>query len=334
MNASPLLGSQQTRLATQMVSVERLAAYHSLPQEAALVTDAPPPPEWPHAGEIIAHSVSMRYRQGLPLALRQVSFHIPACSLVGVVGRTGAGKSSLLAALFRLAEPHEGYLEIDGVRTDRLGLHELRPRLALIMQQPLLFSGSLRQNLDPLGEHDDRAMWAALRNASVEAVVRSLPEQLDANVVDNGGNFSQGERQCLCLARALLARTSVLIMDEATANVDNATDALIQSAVRRHFAGTVLMIAHRLLTIRDATQLLLMSGGALVQAGPPEALLAAPPDAARVNFSSMLEDAGIAPAEFLARRPTGEDRQESPWELNVGSACCIPTARPLARRSE
>ena len=315
MNASTRRLSQQTRLATQMVSVERLAAYHSLPQEAALVTDAPPPPEWPHAGEIIAHSVSMRYRQGLPLALRQVSFHIPACSLVGVVGRTGAGKSSLLAALFRLAEPHEGYLEIDGVRTDRLGLHELRPRLALIMQQPLLFSGSLRQNFDPLGEHDDRAMWAALRNASVEAVVRSLPEQLDANVVDNGGNFSQGERQCLCLARALLARTSVLIMDEATANVDNATDALIQSAVRRHFAGTVLMIAHRLLTIRDATQLLLMSGGALVQAGPPEALLAAPPDSARVNFSSMLEDAGIAPAEFLTRRPTGEDRQESPWSL-------------------
>ena len=287
---------------TQMISAERLIAYQTLPQEEALTSDAPPPAEWPARGEIVARGVSMRYRAGLEPSLRDVSFHIEGGSLCGIVGRTGAGKSSLLAALFRLVEPHEGYIEVDGIRTDALGLHELRPRLAIIMQQPLLFSGTVRQQLDPLGTQKDDAIWKALEDARVASLVRGLEGGLEARVVADGGNFSQGERQLLCLARALLARTSVLIMDEATANVDNATDEKIQAAVRSNYRGTILMIAHRLLTIRDAAKILVFSGGALVEAGHPAELLKAEPDRERINFASMVEDAGIAPDEFLAGR--------------------------------
>ena len=219
------------------------------------------------------------------------------------MGRTGAGKSSLLATLFRLSEAHEGTIEIDGVDCAAIGLHELRPRLALILQSPFLFAGSFADNLSPLGAHTDEQLWQALEHVQLKPLVASLDGGLQAMVADGGTNLSVGERQLLCLARALLQRAKVLLLDEATANVDTATDATIQASVRSHFHdSTVVMIAHRLLTISDVNQILLLSGGRVFQSGPPMQLLREPPDEARVNFTAMVEDAGLTPEAFVPSR--------------------------------
>ena len=294
---------QTAELENQMVSVERLLSYAKLPQEPPLTSAAPPPAEWPQSGRLTLRNVSMRYRPGLTPALRGVSFEVAAGSLVGVCGRTGAGKSSLLAALFRLSEPHAGTVEIDGVDCGAIGLHELRPKLALIMQSPFLFAGSVADNLSPLGAHTDAQLWQALEHVQLKRLVASFDAGLQTAVADGGTSLSVGERQLLCLARALLLRARLLLLDEATANVDTATDATIQRSVRTHFHdSTVVMIAHRLLTIADVNQVLLLSEGRVFQSGPPAQLLREPPDVARVNFSAMVEDAGLAREAFAPSR--------------------------------
>ncbi|XP_033095845.1 multidrug resistance-associated protein 4-like, partial [Anneissia japonica] len=192
---------------------------------------------------------------------------------VGIAGRTGAGKSSLMTALLRLAEP-TGKVMIDGVLISDLGLHDLRKSISIIPQDPVLFSGCLRRNLDPFGEHNEIQLWRALEEVQLKSTVSELPEKLGAPVSEGGSNFSVGQRQLLCLARALLRHTRILIVDEATANVDIKTDQLIQATIREKFKHcTVLTIAHRLNTIMDSDRILILDQGKIAEFDEPFVLL-------------------------------------------------------------
>ncbi|XP_064151704.1 ATP-binding cassette sub-family C member 6 [Loxodonta africana] len=265
-----------TDLESSIVSVERMKDYARTPKEAPwrLPTCAAEPP-WPHAGQIEFQDFGLRYRPELPLAVRGVSIKIHAGEKVGIVGRTGAGKSSLARGLLRLLEAAEGSIWIDGVPIAHVGLHTLRSRITIIPQDPILFPGSLRMNLDLLHEHTDEAIWAALETVQLKAVVASLPGQLQYECADQGDDLSVGQKQLLCLARTLLRKTQILILDEATAAVDPGTERQIQAALRSCFAQcTVLLIAHRLCSVMDCARVLVMDKGQVAESGSPAELLA------------------------------------------------------------
>jgi len=286
------------QIESNMVSVERVLEYQTdLPQEAAWKTKHEPSSNWPNRGEVIFKSVETRYRDGLDLVLKDLNLHIPAGKKVGVVGRTGAGKTSLTLSLFRIMEFVSGWIEIDGVDIRSIGLGTLRSNLTIIPQDPVLFSGTLRHNLDPFGEKSDMDLWRALELAHLSEYVRTLTQGLDYSVSEGGGNLSVGQRQLVCLARALLRKTRILVLDEATAAIDLETDDCIQATIRKEFSeNTIITIAHRINTIMDSDKIVLLSDGRIVEEGSPNSLMRTPGS----KFAEMAREAGIkAPTKNL-----------------------------------
>lgn len=278
-------------------SVERVGTYIELPSEAPPVVESNrPPPGWPSSGVIKFQDVVLRYRPELPPVLHGISFTITASEKVGIVGRTGAGKSSMLNALFRIVELERGQIFIDDYDISKFGLHDLRKILGIIPQSPVLFSGTIRFNLDPFNEHNDADLWEALERAHLKEVIRRNSLGLDAEVSEAGENFSVGQRQLLSLARALLRRSKILVLDEATAAVDVRTDALIQKTIREEFKFcTMLIIAHRLNTIIDCDRVLLLNAGQVLEFDTPEDLLSNDESA----FAKMVQSTGAANAQYL-----------------------------------
>jgi ATP-binding cassette subfamily C (CFTR/MRP) protein 1 len=264
-------------LENQMASVQRIQFFISgLPQEAPRrIADTRPAADWPTAGAIELRNVDMRYRADMPLVLSNVSLSIRGGEKVGVVGRTGAGKSSLLNVLFRLTEPGNGIIIIDDVDISKLGLADLRERLAIIPQDPVLYTGTIRSNLDPFGlfSGNDDALWTAVERAALRPALIAI-NGLDSPVTENGDNFSVGQRAQVCLARALLRKSKILVLDEATASIDPETDAVIQQSLRRDFAAsTIITIAHRLSTIMDYDRVLVLDAGRVREFDAPANLL-------------------------------------------------------------
>ncbi|XP_017473672.1 PREDICTED: multidrug resistance-associated protein 1 isoform X5 [Rhagoletis zephyria] len=276
---------------TNIVAVERIKEYGETKQEAPWeLENSKVPRDWPVEGQVVFDNFKVRYREGLDLVLHGVSFTIAGGEKVGIVGRTGAGKSSLTLSLFRIIEAAGGRILIDGIDIATLGLHMLRSRLTIIPQDPVLFSGTLRINLDPFEVKSDDELWKALELSHLKAFVKSLPAGLNHEISEGGENLSVGQRQLVCLARALLRKTKVLVLDEATAAVDLETDDLIQKTIRSEFKDcTVLTIAHRLNTILDSDKVIVLNKGEITEFASPTELLDNPHSA----FYSMAKDANL-----------------------------------------
>ncbi|KAM9766343.1 ATP-binding cassette sub-family C member 4-like [Menidia menidia] len=290
---------QSAEVENMMTSVERVLEYTNLEKEGLLETQSRPSPDWPSCGRVVFNRVNFSYHTDGPLVLKDINAIFQPSEKVGVVGRTGAGKSSLISALFRLAEP-QGEIYIDGLLTSEIGLHDLRQKMSIIPQDPVLFTDTVRKNLDPFNQHADEELWKALEEARIsphsrvllphtdtnssaprlllqvqlKPVVEELPGKLETVLAESGSNFSVGQRQLVCLARAVLRKNRILIIDEATANVDPRTDELIQKTIREKFRDcTVLTIAHRLNTIIDSDRILVLDGGTVQELDRPFSLL-------------------------------------------------------------
>ncbi|CAN1274159.1 ABC transporter C family member 14 [Linum perenne] len=265
-------------LENRMVSVERIKQFTDTPPEAPwLIMNLAASPNWPSYGNIELKDLQVRYRQNTPLILKGITFSIHGGEKIGIVGRTGSGKSTLIQAFFRLVEPSGGTIAIDGVDITKLGLHDLRSRFGIIPQEPVLFKGTVRSNLDPTGLYSDEEIWQSLERCQLKAVVTAKPGKLDASVVDSGDNWSVGQRQLLCLGRVLLKRCRILFMDEATASVDSQTDVVIQRIIREDFADcTIISIAHRIPTVMDCDRVLVMDDGLAQEFDKPTTLLGRP----------------------------------------------------------
>ncbi|KAJ2492865.1 Transporter of the ATP-binding cassette (ABC) [Coemansia sp. RSA 2050] len=286
-------------------SVERVVEYMDVAPEALVtIPDRVPPAAWPNEGRISVEDLVLKYAENLPPVIKGISFEVKPCEKIGIVGRTGAGKSTLTLALFRFMEASSGRIMVDGIDISQIGVGDLRSRLTIIPQDPILFAGTVRSNLDPFSEHDDNELWLALRRAHLlgdneqqqlvgpsssrastvggeyaadgvrAAALGRTITNLDMAVAESGSNFSQGQRQLIALARALVKRTRVIILDEATASVDFDTDAKIQTTIRNEFTeSTLLCIAHRLRTIVDYDKVLVLDQGEVVEYDSPYALL-------------------------------------------------------------
>ncbi|XP_062382895.1 ATP-binding cassette sub-family C member 12-like [Sardina pilchardus] len=274
-------------LEARFTSVERLMEYIT-----GCVSEAPRrvqgvhiPEGWPHQGSITFKDYNMRYRDNTPIVLNSLCFTIKPKEKLGIVGRTGSGKSSLGVALFRLSEPAGGTVLIDEVDTSSIGLQDLRSQLSIIPQDPVLFIGTVRYNLDPFDKHSNGEIWQALEKCYMKHTISQLPEHLEALVVETGQNFSVGERQLLCMARALLRNSRIILLDEATASIDSETDSLVQKTIRDAFRDcSVLTIAHRINTVLQSDRILVMDNGRVAELDPPEVLMQRPDSL----FSSLL----------------------------------------------
>mmetsp|Transcript_38878 Transcript_38878/g.72193 ORF Transcript_38878/g.72193 Transcript_38878/m.72193 type:complete len:1375 (-) Transcript_38878:86-4210(-) len=293
-----------TETEARMTSCERIHEYTTtIEPEAADFTNERPPPSWPSKGRIELRDVSMRYRPNLPLVLNKVSFAVEGGYKLGICGRTGSGKSTLFSILFRIVDVYrpgnecQGCIEIDGIDVGKIGLTDLRRALAIIPQDPVMFAGDVRENLDLFQERTDEELWTALQHASMDTVVKQMPDGLGSLVHEGGENFSCGERQLVCMARALLRQSKIICLDEATANIDIKTDATIQEVMKTEFADcTVLTIAHRLNTIATHDQILVMDQGEVAELGSPAELLALGETG---KFWSLVQELGESGAEAL-----------------------------------
>lgn len=264
-----------SELETNIVAVERIKEYSETPTEApAEIPQYKPAPEWPEKGEVIFNNYATRYREDMDLVVKDINCHIQPEEKVGVVGRTGAGKSSLTLGLFRIIEPAAGIITIDGLDIFKMGLRDLRSKLTIIPQDPVVFSGSLRMNLDPFEKYNDSDVWEALEHSHLKDFVSSQPKGLLHECTEGGENLSLGQRQLVCLARALLRKTKILILDEATAAVDLETDDLIQQTIHSEFRDcTIITIAHRLNTIMDYSRIMVLDNGKICEFDSPTVLL-------------------------------------------------------------
>ena len=256
-----------------MTSVERVLEYTRLDSEPGYTIKTLPPKHWPCDGHVSFKNVYMRYYPGGPVVLKNLTFEIQPRNKLGIVGRTGDGKSSIISALLRMPEA-EGEIFIDGVCITGVQLQESRKCISVLGQSPVLFSGSFRKNLDPLEEYSDDELWSAIKEVKLTSLVENLDGQLDHQLFEGGENLSTGERQLICLARTLLKRSKIVILDEPTAHVDPNTEKTIWSTVREKLKNsTVIIIAHRLGTVSNCDSILLLREGQIAAQGTFDELI-------------------------------------------------------------
>ncbi|PWA85957.1 ATP-binding cassette subfamily C member 8 [Artemisia annua] len=262
-------------MGTIFISVERIFQYSSIPSEPPLVIDSNRPDHfWPSHGRVDIHDLQVRYGQHMPLVLRGITCSFHGATKTGIVGRTGSGKSTLIQTLFRIVEPSSGEILIDGINILSIGLHDLRSRLSIIPQDPTMFNGTVRSNMDPLEEYTDDQIWEALDKCHIGDEVRKKEGQLNSTVTENGENWSMGQQQLVCLGRVLLKKSKILVLDEATASVDTATDNMIQKTLRQHFSeSTVITIAHRITSVISSDMVLVLNDGLIEEYDSPMKLL-------------------------------------------------------------
>ncbi|RLM92913.1 hypothetical protein C2845_PM08G15310 [Panicum miliaceum] len=283
----------------KMISVERILQFSNIPSESPLVIEEYKPTEiWPWYGTIQIDGLQIKYNHDMPMVLKGISCTFPGERKIGVVGRTGSGKSTLIQALFRIVEPSAGRIIIDGVDISLMGLHDLRSRLSIIPQEPTLFQGTVRSNLDPLQQHRDAEIWEVVRKCRLEEIIREDNRLLGAPVVEDGGNWSGGQRQLVCLARVLLMKRKILVLDEATASVDTATDNIIQRTIRQETKScTVITIAHRIPTVIDSDLVLVLGEGRILEYDSP---------------NNLLRDESSAFSKLALQRPGEADASAAP----------------------
>lgn len=261
---------QWAELENQMTSVERILEYTNVAPEKI---DGVEPTSWPSEGRIVYKDVCLRYTRAQDEILKGISFTINPSEKVCIIGRTGAGKTSIITSLYRLYPIESGSIFIDNVNIDTVSMKLLRSKISIIPQNPILFSGTLRSNLDPHTEFSDEHLWKVLELIEMKTTIEQIEGCLECLISEGGANFSIGERQLFCLARALLRRNKIVILDEPTANVDTRTDSLMHKTIRSQFSDcTILTIAHRLNSVLIADKVMVIDDGVLVEFDSPATL--------------------------------------------------------------